>query len=558
MPIIGIDLGTTNSLVTCYVNGECVIIPNALGEKLTPSVVSVLETGEIITGSAAKERLVTHPHLTAAVFKRHMGTVKNYDLEKYIFTPTELSAIVLKALKADAESYLGSEVTEAIISVPAYFNDHQRRATKEAGQLAGLKVERLINEPTAAAVAYGLNQAEEEQQLLIFDLGGGTFDVSVLDMFDHVMEIRAVAGDNFLGGEDFDEALIRYFLEKHQLKLGGQTSKVYAMLKKQAESCKMALTTQNRSEMTCTIHETTYTLEITAQDFEKLALELLAKLKKPLQKALKDADIAPEELDHVVLVGGSTKMPVIRLFTARLFGQLPLSHLNPDEVVGIGAGIYAAMKERNESLRETVLTDVCPYTLGIEIIGERFSPIIERNTVIPFSKVDTFCNVHEGQTVINVNIFQGESRKVANNLKLGEITIDFPPAKRAGESVIDVRFTYDINGILEVEVVSRITKEKKSLIIKNSNTSLTDEEISIRLKEIEKLKIHPREDHKNRFLLAKGERLYEEMLSDTRHQIALEIEKFEQVLDRQSPLEINKSALTFEQYLRSVEDWPER
>ncbi|GGG68395.1 Hsp70 family protein [Paenibacillus radicis (ex Gao et al. 2016)] len=554
MPIIGIDLGTTNSLVTCYLNDECVIIPNALGEKLTPSVVSVLDTGEIITGSPAKERLVTNPERSVAVFKRHMGMEKRYELGNYLFSPTELSALLLKALKADAESYLGMEVTEAVISVPAYFNDKQRRATKEAGHLAGLKVDRLINEPSAAAVAYGLNQDGEEKKLLIFDLGGGTFDVSVLDMYDQVMEIRAVAGDNFMGGEDFDEILIQYFLEQHHLKLEDNRGKWYAILKKQAEACKMALTKAESAEMTCIINSQCYTTQITAVEFEKLALNLLAKLKKPLQRALKDADISPEELDHVILVGGSTKMPVIRSFVARLFGKLPLSHLNPDEVVGVGAGIIAAMKERNESLREKVLTDVCPYTLGISVIGDRFVPIIERNTIIPYSKVDQFCNVYDDQTSITTPIFQGESRKASENLKLGEITVDFPPA-REGEAVIDVRFTYDINGILEVEVFSHTTKEKKAIIIKNSDTDLTEEEIKRRLKEIENLKIHPREDSKNQLLLARGERLFEEALSDQRMKIARELEEFEKVLDKQNPQDIKKAAFVFERFIRSIEDW---
>ncbi|MFF2089258.1 Hsp70 family protein [Paenibacillus sp. NPDC058174] len=554
MPIIGIDLGTTNSLVTCYLNDECVIIPNALGEKLTPSVVSVLDMGEIITGSPAKERLVTNPERSVAVFKRHMGMEKRYELGNHLFSPTELSAILLKALKADAESYLGMEVTEAVISVPAYFNDKQRRATKEAGQLAGLKVDRLINEPSAAAVAYGLNQDGEEKKLLIFDLGGGTFDVSVLDMYDQVMEIRAVAGDNFMGGEDFDEILIQYFLEQHHLKLEDNRGKWYAILKKQAEACKMALTKSESAEMTCIINSESYTTQITAVEFEKLALNLLAKLKKPLQRALKDADISPEELDHVILVGGSTKMPVIRSFVARLFGKLPLSHLNPDEVVGVGAGIIAAMKERNESLREKVLTDVCPYTLGTSVIGDRFFPIIERNTVIPYSKVNQFCNVYDDQTSLETTIYQGESRKASENLKLGEVTVDFPPA-REGEAVIDVRFTYDINGILEVEVFSHTTKEKKAIIIKNSDTDLTEEEIKRRLKEIENLKIHPREDSKNQLLLARGERLFEEALSDQRMKIARELEEFEKVLDKQNPQDIKKAAFVFERFIRSIEDW---
>lgn len=555
MAIIGIDLGTSNSLVTCFIEDECVIIPNAMGEKLTPSVVSVLETGEIIIGSAAKERLITHPHMSAAVFKRHIGTGKKYDLGSYQFSPTELSSFVLKSLKADAENYLGTEVTEAVISVPAYFNDHQRRATKEAGILAGLKVERLINEPTAAAVAYGLNELKEEKQVLIFDLGGGTFDVSVLDMLEDVMEVRAVAGDNLLGGEDFDDCLIRYFLEQHNMKLDRTARKTYSMLRKQAENCKKVLSQSDVAEMSCMINGVNYTSEITSNEFEKMVTDLLAKFKKPLKQALMDSSVHPDELDHVILVGGSTKMPVIRAFVSKLFGKFPFVHLNPDEVVGIGAGIYAAMKERHRNLRETVLTDVCPYTLGIGLAGDRFAPLIERNTVIPYSKVDGFCNAYDHQTDIKISIYQGESRNSENNLKLGDLELDIPPAP-AGHSAIDVRFTYDINGLLEVEVYSHVTREKKSKVIINSSITMTEEEINQRLRELEQLKIHPRENSKNQYLLALGERLYEENLSELRVTIARELENFEKILDQQNPPEIKRAAQRLERFLRSVEEWP--
>ncbi|HEX9059312.1 MAG TPA: molecular chaperone HscC, partial [Clostridia bacterium] len=447
MPIIGIDLGTTNSLVSCFMDNECIIIPNALGENLTPSCVSVLENGEIIVGRAAKERLVTHPQLSAGAFKRYMGTNKKYIMGKHTFTPTELSSFVLKSLKADAEAYLTTEIKEAVISVPAYFNDQQRRETKQAGEIAGLVVERLINEPTAAAVAYGLHTSEEERKFLVFDLGGGTFDVSILDLFDNVLEVRAVAGNNFLGGEDFDECLVNYFLEHHGMKGASLDLKTLSALKKQAESCKFALTSSGKGEMNCNIGDKQLSLTISSGEFETMAHDLIIKLKQPLQHALRDSSISINDLDEIILVGGSTKMPVIRSFAARMFGRLPLSHLNPDEVVGLGAGIYAAMKERNENLKETVLTDVCPYTLGTDVVvdnefggqeGGRFLPIIERNTTIPYSKLQRLYTASDYQTQVRVGIYQGENRLVANNLKLGEIFISVPPAPR-GESGIDVR-----------------------------------------------------------------------------------------------------------------------
>jgi len=563
MSIIGIDLGTTNSLVSCFINNECVIIPNALQEKFTPSVVSVDENGEILVGRAAKERLITHPHLTAAAFKRYMGTNKKYNLGKYTFTPTELSSFVLRSLKADAEAFLQKEITEAVISVPAYFNDQQRRATKQAGEMAGLKVERLINEPTAAAVAYGLHQSDSERNFLVFDLGGGTFDVSILELFDDIMEVKAVAGDNYLGGEDFDQCLIDYFLKYHKLNKDILDLKTLSVLKKQAEGCKIALSGLDRHEMNCTINGKDYILQITNSEFETLAQDLLQKLKQPLQRAFRDSNTYTDDLDEIIMVGGATKMPIIRSFAAKYFGRLPLCSINPDEVVAYGAGVYAAMKERNESLKETVLTDVCPYTLGTEVatyneFGEivegRFYPIIERNTILPCSRVERFYTMYDFQTVIRVGVYQGESRMVENNIKLGELEVHVPPELR-GKSAVDVRYTYDINGILEVEVKSVSTGEVTRKVILKNECTLTEEEVEARLKELAEIKIHPRENARNRYLLAKGERLYEETLSDVRTQIAQALEHFEAVLDRQNREEIEAEAERLEKFLNRIEEW---
>ena len=563
MSIIGIDLGTTNSLVSCFINSECVIIPNALQEKLTPSVVSVDENGEILVGRAAKERLITHPHLTAAAFKRYMGTNKKYNLGKYTFTPIELSSFVLRSLKADAEAFLQKEITEAVISVPAYFNDQQRRATKQAGEMAGLKVERLINEPTAAAVAYGLHQSDNERNFLVFDLGGGTFDVSILELFDDIMEVKAVAGDNYLGGEDFDQCLIDYFIKYHNLDKSALDLKTLSALKKQAEGCKIALSKLDRHEMNCTIDGQDYNLQITGSEFEALAQDLLQKLKQPLQRAFRDSNTYTDDLDEIILVGGATKMPIIRSFAAKYFGRLPLCSINPDEVVAYGAGVYAAMKERNESLKETVLTDVCPYTLGTEVatyneFGEivegRFYPIIERNTTLPCSRVERFYTMYDFQTVISVGVYQGESRMVKNNIKLGELEVYVPPEPR-GKSAVDVRYTYDINGILEVEVKSLSTGEVTRKVILKNECTLTEEEVEARLKELADIKIHPRENARNRYLLAKGERLYEETLSDLRTQIAQALEHFEAVLDRQNREEIEVEAEKLEKFLNRIDEW---
>lgn len=563
MPIIGIDLGTTNSIVSCFINKECVIIPNSLEENLTPSVVSIIENDEILVGRAAKERLITHPQLTAATFKRFMGTNKKYNLGKHIFTPTELSSFVLKSLKADAEAFLKTEITEAVISVPAYFNDQQRRATKQAGEMAGLKVERLINEPTAAAVAYGLHQTEEEKKFLVFDLGGGTFDVSILELFDDIMEVKAVAGNNFLGGEDFDQCLIDYFINHHELKKESLDIKTLSALKKLAEGCKIALSTTDKYDMNYTINDQNYNLLISNNKFETIVQDLLLKLKQPLQKAFRDSEVYTDDLDEIILVGGSTRMPIIRSFAAKYFGRLPLCSINPDEVVAYGAGIYGAMKERNECLKETVLTDVCPYTLGTEVAihneygdieGGRFQPIIERNTIVPCSKVERFYTLYDYQRVIRIEVYQGESRMVENNVKLGELEV-YVPAETRGKSAIDVRYTYDINGILEVEVKTIATGEVKRKVILKNDCTLTEEEVETRLKELENIKIHPRENAKNRYLVAKGERLYEETLSDLRMKIAQALEHFEAVLDRQNPEEIKSESEKFEIFLNRIEDW---
>ena len=561
MSIIGIDLGTTNSLVACYRDHESKLIPNSLGNYLTPSVVSVLENGEIIVGAAAKERLITNPEITIAAFKRYMGTNKKYQLGRHTFNSTDLSAFVLKSLKADAEVYLGECVTEAIISVPAYFNNQQRRATYEAGKLAGLQVERLINEPTAAAVAYGMHQKTDEQKLLIFDLGGGTFDVSILEIFEDILEICAVAGDNFLGGEDFDECLIKYFCEMHNLNLDRLPIDTLVTLKKQAEKSKIALTLSNSATMVCRFKDQVLETTITETIFESIAGELLLKLKNPLLKALKDSNNKTNDLDDIILVGGSSKMPIIRNLVTKMFGRFPLVQINPDEVVGIGIGICAGIKERHEALKEKVLTDVCPYTLGTAVVTENqfgeqadgiFFPIIERNTTIPYSKVDRLYNAVDNQKKIKVAVYQGESRLVENNLKLGELMIKIPPAPK-GQSAIDVRYTYNIDGILEVEVTSVQSGLKKSIVLCNSDTNLTDDQIAVRLKELEKIKIHPRDQVHNCYLLEKAERLYEESLAETRMLIAKHIEYFSAVLDRQKPKEIEIAIQEMENFLSQLE-----
>lgn len=561
MTIIGIDLGTTNSLVAYWENAAAKIIPNVLGQNLTPSVVGIDDSGEILVGQIAKERLITHPHLTASVFKRYMGTSKVFQLGKYDFLPEELSSFIIRSLKQDAEAFLRTAVTEAVISVPAYFNDAQRKATKRAGELAGLKVERLINEPTAAATAYGLHQQQSETKFLVFDLGGGTFDVSIVELFENVMEVKAIAGDNYLGGEDFTDVLTTLFTEQHGLKKAALDQKVAAAIRKQAELCKQTLSQSATGTMMCNIKGQQLEMVIDRQTFATAAKELINKLRYPVERTLKDADMRSDELDAIILVGGATRMPLVNTLVSKMFGRFPYCSLNPDEVVALGASIQAAMKERNEALKEVVLTDVCPYTLGLGIAvrvksdeyeSGHFAPIIERNSVIPVSRVERLCTIRNNQQLINIEIFQGESRLTKNNIKLGQLQIDVPPDV-AGKQCVDVRYTYDINGILEVEVLSVDTGLKRRVVIENSPGTMSAEEIEHRLKMLSDIKVHPRDRQENKLLLARGERLYKELLGETRMEVAAALEMFEKAIYSQDNRVIKKAATALKETLARLE-----
>ncbi|MGL4774710.1 MAG: Hsp70 family protein [Clostridium sp.] len=562
MAIIGIDLGTTNSLVSVIREEGVQVIPNGYGENLTPSIVSVDEEGQVFVGKIARERLITHPESSVSVFKRNMGGKKEYKLGNKKFLPEELSALVVKSLKEDAEKFLGEEVKEAVISVPAYFNDAQRKATQRAGELAGFKVERLINEPTAAAIAYGLHEKNPHTKFLIFDLGGGTFDVSILEKFKNVMEVRAVAGDNFLGGEDFTEILINIFLAHHKISIEDLDQREIAMLVKAAELSKKEFSNSRNVNISAKIKGEILEHSISIDEYEKQCEMLLAKLRRPIDRALSDASIKVREIDSIVLVGGATKLPIIRSFVSKLFGRLPSVSINPDEVVAIGAGIQAAMKERNKLISEIVLTDVCPYTLGTNISvmkpggffeSGHFCPIIERNSIIPTSRTERLYTVKNNQRKISVEILQGESRRAKENVYLGELVVQVPPAP-GGEEAIDVRYTYDINGILEVEVTVVSTGLKKRMVIEKNPGYMSKEEIDERLKELSELKIHPKEKDEYKYLLAKGERLYEESIGLTRRRIAMILEDFENVLEKQDEREISKAYTEVKDFLNEIEE----
>lgn len=562
--IVGIDLGTTNSLVAYYTEEGPCVIPNRIGKRLTPSVVSIGEDGQVYVGESAAEQMLLNPDSGASLFKRSMGSGKKFRLRDKEFAAEELSSFVLRYLKEDAEAFLGEPVTEAVISVPAYFNDARRRATKRAGELAGLKVERIISEPTAAAIAYGLWQKKDHARFLVFDLGGGTFDVSILELYDTILEVHAVAGDNFLGGEDFTAVLEKMFYDAHpQLNRFTLSGKTQQHIRRQAELCKIGFGENRTSEMRCNIEGKEYVFPVELSDYEEACEELLDRIRQPVKRSLKDAHIRLSDIDQVVLVGGATKSPVIRRFAGKLFHMIPDTKINPDEAVALGAAIQAAMKERRDGIREVILTDVCPFTLGTEVVQEYgdhqyedgvFFPIIERNTVIPASRTERLYTVRDNQTRIRVHILQGESRFAVNNLSLGELFIEVPAGK-AGQEAVDVTYTYDINSILEVEVKSVSSGKKVRQVFKGQNLDMSEEEIEDRLKTLSYLKIHPRDKEENKVLLLRGERIYEESLGVKREQAGRMLREFEHALDTYDPERIAEAKREYMEFLEKLDEW---
>lgn len=561
--IVGIDLGTTNSLIAYFTEEGPKIIPNRLGKNLTPSVVSVDEEGNVYVGETARERMSLYPDSVAQTFKRSMGTEREYVLSGRKFKPEELSSMVLRALKEDAESYLGEEVTEAVISVPAYFDDKRRKATKRAGELAGLKVERMISEPTAAAVAYGLYDKTKDTRFLVFDLGGGTFDVSVLELYHNILEVRAVAGDNYLGGEDFTEVMAKLFLQKTKLQIQNLTEKEQVRLYRQAEKAKIAINDADKVKMSLICkEEETKEAEITYKEYEEACNELLMKIREPVKKSLADAGLKLSDIDEVILIGGATRLSIVRDFMIRLFRKFPDTNLNPDETVALGAAVQAAMKERREEVKEVILTDVCSFTLGTEVVVEyeegkfedgRFCPIIERNTVIPASHTERLYTVRDNQDKIRVRVLQGESRFARNNLYLGELQVDIPKAPKGRESV-DVTYTYDINSLLEVEVKVVSTGQSRKMIIKGQDNQMTDEEIAKRMEELAYLKIQPRDYEENRLALLRAERMYEESLGTRRKNLDHYLTAFEAALKSGDHEEIRRTREELNDFLEEEDE----
>lgn len=544
--IVGIDLGTTNSAVALWRESASELIPNALGEFLTPSAVSIDKSGQSWVGAAALDRLATHPADTMVSFKRQMGTEARTTLGGRTMRAEDLSAMVLASLARDVEAATGRWPDGAVITVPAYFNERQRRATRRAGEIAGLEVRRLINEPTAAALAFGLQDRSDREPFLVFDLGGGTFDVSIVEMFDGIVEVRASAGDNRLGGDDFNAvivALMRDQLAAEEALKQLRDDHRHAVLTLAAERCRRKLTTQDVASFELTIADQVYSAKLTAEAFETASEKLISRLRDPVIRAMRDTGIDLQEISEIVLVGGATRMPIVRKALTRMFGRFPNSLVHPDHAVALGAAVQAGLLANDSGLEEIRITDVAPFTLGVDTIERDvhgqvhlgiFSPIIERNTAVPVSRSHVYQTMADNQWVIELGIYQGEARKVVSNVKLGQIKIDVPKRPR-GEVQVEVRFTYDTSGMLEVDVDVPLTGKKRSLLIVDEEGGRSQKEIDASRKKLEKLKVHPRDEAENVAAKARAERCYESYIGQMRDYVGQWITQFDGALEKQDP-----------------------
>lgn len=496
--IVGIDLGTTNSLIATIVDGEPTLIPNERGSFITPSVVGFTETGELLVGEPAKNQLVANPERTVASIKRLMGSDRRISIGEKDFSPQEISAVILKKLKLDAETYLHEQVEEAVITVPAYFTDSQRQATKDAGEIAGFKVERIINEPTAAALAYGFEKVEAKT-ILVYDLGGGTLDVSIIKLHEGAFKVLATAGINTLGGDDFDYKIVEYLIEQFKMKekvdintipdLAQQRS-IKQRLKEAAELAKIDLSSLLETNInlpflyTGGVEPLHLNENLTRAKLEELTKELIEQTSQPMEASISDAKLSKDEIDAVVLVGGQTRMPAVQRLVKQVMGKEPLKDINPEECVAAGAAIQAGIKRGH--LQDLVVVDVAPFTLGIEVEGGRFSEIIPRNTSVPCSRKRIYVTTMDNQTEAHIHVLQGESPVASENSSLGEFILTGITSAPKGESIVEVSFDYDVNGIVKVTGKDRKTQVAKSITIKSSKARLTEDDVRLAQRDVAK------------------------------------------------------------------------
>ncbi len=489
--IIGIDLGTTNSCVAVFEGGEPIVIPNPEGARTTPSVLAFSKTGERMVGQVAKRQAITNPDRTVISIKREMGTNYKKEIDGKAYTPQEISAMILQKLKADAEAYLGSPVTQAVITVPAYFSDAQRQATKDAGKIAGLEVLRIINEPTAAALAYGMDK-ENDQKILVFDLGGGTFDVSLLEIADGVFEVLATAGNNRLGGDDFDQRIIDWIAEKFKAENGidlRNDKMVVQRLKDAAEKAKIELSGVTSSNINLPFITATvsgplhFEATLTRAEFERITADLVEKTTAPLQQVLRDAGVSSSEIDKVLLVGGSTRIPAVQEAVKKYTGKEPFKGINPDECVALGAALQGGVL--GGDVKDVLLLDVTPLSLGIETLGGVFNKIIDRNTTIPVKKSQVYSTAADGQTSVEIHVLQGEREMAAYNTTLGRFVLDGIPAAPRGIPQIEVTFDIDANGIVNVTAMDKGTGKEQHITI-TSSTNMSQEDIDKAVKDAER------------------------------------------------------------------------
>ncbi len=566
--IVGIDLGTTNSAVGYLASDSPQLIPNSLSKTLTPSVVGIDRDGSILVGEPAKELQVLAPDRCASVFKRHIGTDWQCTLADKKFTAPELSSLVLRSLADDVAHYHGEKVTEAVITVPAYFNERQRRATILAGQMAGFKVERIINEPTAAALAYGLSDPSVEKLVAVLDLGGGTFDISVVDFFDGVVEVRASSGECFLGGEDFTNTLVRRVLERHGYVFERAEFELPLLVARTRQACEQAkIGLSQRGEVLLRVadkngdmSDQSPSMTVTSDQFREWTEPLLAQMDLPVRRVLGDAKLTFKDLDEVILVGGATRMPVLIERVSARFGKEPSCSINPDEVVALGAAVQAGLIAKNAAVKDLVVTDVSPFTLGHEVAktfgGEvrdgYFSPLINRNTPIPASRTHSVATLFSNQTEILLSVYQGESRRIEQNILLGTLRVTGIPPGPPGTEV-NVRFTYDLNGVLEVETTIVETQEKKTLVLSQPADHLSEAEIAAAVEAMQSIKIHPREESQNRLLLRRAERVFQELPMGERQYLEELLTGFEQHLDTGDKAGIERFQKSLSEFLEHVD-----